>query len=312
MPTATETAMAETRFRAMGSDAHVLVCGPRPESLLEQARQRVDELERRWSRFLPASEVGRLNAAAGSPVLVSEDTFTLIERAVAAWHQTDHRFDPTVLGAMVANGYDRSFESLADRVDQPLDPEPVAPPGCEGIAVDPVTRSVMLPSGLALDLGGIGKGRAADLVVAELLESGADGACVNLGGDVRADGQAPSAAGWVVGIDDPFDSRTNAATVALLHGAVVTSARTRRRWRRDGVDRHHLIDPTTGHPVDSGVAAVSVIGGEAAAAEVLAKVALIAGPAAGPDLLAAGGVAARVTFDDRTHVHIGNWEDYER
>src|SRR6188474_3172238 len=102
---------AERRFRAMGSDVHVVVVGD--PSLLAVATFRVDELERRWSRFRPDSEISRLNAHRGEPVVVSVETFALVERSVRAWRETRGRFDPTVLGDLIRLGYDRPFEAVA-------------------------------------------------------------------------------------------------------------------------------------------------------------------------------------------------------
>src|SRR3954464_4275841 len=100
----------ERRFRAMGSDAHVVVVGPR--HLAEHAELRIADLERRWSRFDARSEVSALNRHAGDPVVVSPETLELVERALDAWRLTGGRFDPTVLGALLRAGYDRSFDEL--------------------------------------------------------------------------------------------------------------------------------------------------------------------------------------------------------
>ena len=102
---------SEARFRAMGTDVHLAVLGEDP-TLLDQARQRIEELEARWSRFRPDSLLSRINAAAGQPVAVDDETFDLITTAIGAWHGTGHRFDPTVLDAVVAAGYDRSFDQI--------------------------------------------------------------------------------------------------------------------------------------------------------------------------------------------------------
>jgi len=92
----------------MGTWAHVVIAGGGDRGqALDRARRRIDDLERRWSRFLPDSEVSRLNAGAGRPVLVSPETARLVARAVDAWRLTAGRFDPTVLPALVAAGYDR-------------------------------------------------------------------------------------------------------------------------------------------------------------------------------------------------------------
>src|SRR6266550_4563773 len=95
----------------MGSDGHLIVVGGR-HGLVHRARARIDELERRWSRFLPDSEVSELNRGAGHAVEVSPDTTELVERAVDAWRLSGASFDPTVLGDVLRAGYDRSFDEL--------------------------------------------------------------------------------------------------------------------------------------------------------------------------------------------------------
>ena len=84
----------------MGSKVHVAVVDGMP-GLLDAARNRIAQLERRWSRFIPTSEVSRLAAARGTAVAVSPDTVLLVQRAVLGWRLTDGAFDPTVLGALL-------------------------------------------------------------------------------------------------------------------------------------------------------------------------------------------------------------------
>ena len=243
----TMVAPAELRFRAMGSDAHVLVNGP--PALLQVARDRVEELERRWSRFRPDSEISRLNALAGPPMVVSPETLGLVGRAMEGARVTGGRYDPTVLGDVLRAGYDRTFEELGDGAaggGSPLDR------GWARVVVDAARPSVTLPAGVGLDPGGIGKGYAADLVAEELRAAGAAGVCVNLGGDLRAEGRAPGGGSWVVEIGHPLRPDP-AATVALGHGAVATSSRVRRAWGPAADRRHHLIDPATGAPARNGL-----------------------------------------------------------
>ena len=208
---------------------------------------------------------------------------------------TRGRFDPTVLGCLVNAGYDRTFSEV------PADGPPVAPappaPGCGEIRLWPLIPGVALPAGVQLDLGGIGKGYAADIVAIELLEAGAGGVCVNVGGDLRVAGEPPSGGAWVVAVDDPFQPGRDLLHLALHSGAVATTTRLKRRWRRGGRDVHHVIDPASGEPASSGVAAVSVVAGEAWRAEALAKAAFLAGPADGARFLAENGVTGLVVDD---------------
>jgi hypothetical protein len=104
---------AESRFRAMGSDVHVVLVGGSLQ-LLEEAREMIERLEGMWSRFRPDSEISRLNDLTGVPVPVSAETVALVQRAVDGARISEGRFDPTVLGAVIRSGYDRSFELLND------------------------------------------------------------------------------------------------------------------------------------------------------------------------------------------------------
>src|SRR5207244_11191700 len=114
--------------------------------------------------------------------------------------------------------------------------------GCTDIAVD--GREVRLPAGTGFDPGGIGKGLAADMVVAEATASGAAGVCVNLGGDLRVTGLDPTDAAWTVAVEHPL-AATPLAYLGLRDGAVATSTTLRRRWQVEGQPRHHPLDPLT-------------------------------------------------------------------
>jgi len=263
-------AVVELRFRAMGSDAHVIVVGG-PSSLAEQGHGRIRDLEARWSRFVPTSEVSALTDGAGRFMAVSPDTSLLIQRSIEAWHLTGGAFDPTMLGALMRAGYDRSFEDIGLGASEPASPLMA---GC--LDIEMVGDTVRLPFGVGFDAGGIGKGLAADLVAQELMAAGALGVCVNLGGDVRLAGEGPNGSGWTVSIEQPGYSET-LAMVGLTNGAVATSTTARRRWMQDGQSRHHLIDPATGEPSQSDITQVSVIANEAWRAEVLAKAVLLRG-----------------------------------
>lgn len=283
-------------FHAMGTDVEVIVVDG-PDGAAADAQRQIDALEARWSRFLPDSELSRLNAAAGAPAVVSRLTFDLVQRAVGAWRLTNGRFDPTVLPSLEAAGYDRTFEDVARDAPDRVDATRPAP-GCGGIELDPVVRAVRLPPGVRLDLGGIGKGYAADLVARELRGAGAAGVCVNLGGDLLVAGEPPDGApAWVVAVDDPSGADRFGA-LALLQGGVATSTRLRRAWRRAGRDLHHLLDPASGEPAAGGLASVTVLAAEAWWAEVLAKAAFVAGPSDGARLVVEHGATGLLVHDD--------------
>ena len=261
------------RFAAMGTTVEITVVGGAP-SLLTIARGRVRDLEGRWSRFLPDSDVSRLNAADGAPTRVSPETITLVGAGRDAALLTDGRFDPLLLDAVEAIGYRQTFASL----DRPVaGPPPVRRHGgAADIVIDPDARTVSLPAGTRFDPGGIGKGLAADLVADELRSFGAAGVCVNVGGDLRVAGAAPGAGdAWVIALrDDPGDEPV--AHVAVADGGVATTSRSRRRWTTaDGIERHHVIDPATGRSARTPVLHATAIAADAWRAEVLSTVAFL-------------------------------------
>lgn len=252
----------------MGTDVHLVVHGP--IELVEVAREAIEDLERRWSRFLPDSEVSALNRQAGRWVAVSPPTLELVDRALEGWRATDGAYDPTVLGDVVRAGYDRSFDEIVDVADAPT-----STLHCDaaGIALDREAAAIRLPEGVGFDPGGVGKGFAADLVADQISAEGAAGVLVNIGGDLRAVGHGPRGDDWTVDVD-PADTGLPLARVALHQGGLATSTVLRRRWRVGGRPAHHVIDPRTGTPSDAGVVAATVLARCGWQAEVLAKAAL--------------------------------------
>jgi thiamine biosynthesis lipoprotein len=262
----------------MGSAAAVVIVGG-SDTVLADVVARVDQLEQRWSRFRPDSEVSRLTAGAGRPVEVGADTIRLVVTAIEAWRESGGAVNPTVLGAVLRAGYDRTLADVF-RDPRPADSQ-LAVVACTDIAIDGST--VTLPAGTGFDPGGIGKGLAADMVVEELLAAGVAGACVSLGGDLRVAGRSPNGEGWTIAIERP-DRTDPVALVGLHDGAVATSTTARRRWTIGTTAAHHLIDPDTGRPSTTDLVQVSAIAGRGWLAETHAKAALLRGSARAFDL----------------------------
>ena len=284
-----DRSVAERRFRAMGSDAHLVIVGA-PDRVADDAERRIDQLERLWSRFIESSEISELNRRAGEDVVVSAETALLVERAIDAWRLTGGGFDPTVLGSVLRAGYDVTFEAMPHDKAASFS-ELIA--GCTDIEID--ERRVRLPGGTGFDPGGIGKGLAADIVLAEILATGAAGACVNLGGDLRVAGESPKGEAWTIAIEHPHIAEP-VALVGLGAGAIATSTTLRRQWNVGGQHRHHLIDPATGEPSDSDLELATVIAGEAWIAEVMAKAVLLRGSRRAFDIVDGSSVQA-LTID---------------
>ncbi len=268
--------MLRRTFKAMGTDVELLLDaepGERADRALDRAEREFERLEQTMSRFRDDSELSRLNRD-GALDDASRDLVRVVELALEAREATGGRFDPTVHDAVVAAGYDRTFDAMAPDAATAHDAPPARCGG--GIHVD--GKRITLEPGSRLDLGGIGKGYAVDRV-AELLA--VVGPClVNAGGDLAVLGGS-----WPVGVTDEI-------TLELTRGGMATSGRDRRRWVRDGEERHHLIDPSTGLPAMDAPLRVTVVAGCAAAAEVAAKAAFLGADVDLPHVL--------VTSDGRT------------
>jgi thiamine biosynthesis lipoprotein len=251
--------MLRRSFRAMGTDVELLLDaepGERADMALDRAEEEFERLEQMMSRFRDDSELSQLNRD-GVLEDASRDLVRVVELALDARDATGGRFDPTVHDAVVAAGYDCTFDAIVS--DAP-EASAAPTPRCGGSVRIDGTRIVLDP-GSHLDLGGIGKGYAVDRV-AELLA--VLGPClVNAGGDLAVRGGS-----WPVGVTDDL-------TLELTHGGIATSGRDRRRWLRGGKERHHLIDPSTGRPAEATPLRVTVVAGSAAAAEVAAKAAFL-------------------------------------
>jgi thiamine biosynthesis lipoprotein len=263
-------------FRAMGTD--VSLYGPDADAFDEAfaAIQRVFETqERRFSRFRDDSELTAVNRLAGRWVPVSSPFERVVRLALDHASATGGLFDPTVLHALMAAGYDRDFDEVLAGARGTLHP-PV--PCGRWTEVQVRQGAVRLPPEVGLDLGGIAKGWTVDLAAAGALEAGLGWAVVAAGGDLTIVGDAP---GLEIPIEDPETPERAMATLRLDQGALATSSIAKRAWGRD---LHHVIDPRTGAPLRSDTVQATVWAPTCAEAEVLATWAVLRGPDAASQL----------------------------
>jgi FAD:protein FMN transferase len=247
------------------------------------------EIDRRLSRFDPGSDLSRLNADPRGSVPAGALLRAAVAAALRAASSTCGLVDPTLLGALHGAGYresrahvepsslQRALDSARPR--RPAHPHPAA--AWRAVEVDDDAGVIRRPPGLELDLGGSVKGWAADLVAARLERHGR--CVVDCGGDLRV--VAGRGAPWEVRVRHPLTGGV-AHTLRVRAGGVATSGIDARLWERPGGDfAHHLIDPATGSPAWTGLAAATALAPTALEAEALAKAALLSGPAAGRRLL---------------------------
>ncbi len=239
--------------------------------ILSSIPAQVESIEARLSRFRPDSELMRFNVRAGEWVMVSDTLFANLSAAKHAARLTDGGFNPLVLPALIANGYDRTFAELT----QPSSTQTIPAADWREIELRPQTREVRIPSGSAVDLGGSAKGWTAERVADALVVHGA--CLVNFGGDLVARGAPQDQLGWQVNIADPLGDAP-LGSVWLRDASLVTSGVDFRRWiTQDGTPRHHIIDPRTGRSATTDVLTVTVHHPHAVTAEAYAKTVLLRG-----------------------------------
>ena len=264
--------MQRRSFHAMGTEVELLLdVEPDAEgdAALDRAEHEFERLEQLLSRFRADSELSTLNRLGA--IEAGDDLFTVTSLALEARERTGGLFDPTVHDALVAAGYDRTFDEL------PADGPPGGPRACGG-GVHVEGQRIRLDPGFRLDLGGIAKGYAVDRA-ADLLRDA--GPClVNAGGDLAARDRP-----WPVGVE----TADGQITLALENGAIATSGTDRRRWRRGPTEAHHLIDPSLGLPAASDYLRVTVVAATATEAEVLAKAVFLGAPVEVPAVLVTTG-----------------------
>jgi FAD:protein FMN transferase len=233
------------------------------------------ERERTFSRFLPGSELNRVNAAAGRLVQVSASFGEMLSLALAAARETEGLVDPTLGSALVAAGYDADFAMLRDDGET----RRAGAPG-NWRSVRLIGRCVLTPRDVVLDLNGVVKGQTVDDSLALLTGEG----FVSAGGDLATRG------GTVVALP-------GGGSVHLVSGALATSGTDRRRWTQGGQTQHHLIDATTGKPSTSPWQQVTACARTCVGADTAAKAALLLGER-GPQWLDAAQIPARFVAQD--------------
>ncbi len=274
--------MEQIDFRAMGSAMRGVLDAPRKPAreALIQLPNWFEVWEQSMSRFRPDSELNKLNSQAGMPVRVSRDLMDVVMASLDAARATEGLVDPTLKDAMLAIGYDRSFEMLVSE-GAGMAPAPTPAAGTNGagwwdIHCDPELSLVHLPAGVHLDLGGVGKGWAADRAAERLSVHGP--VLVDAGGDIAVSSPPNRSQGWPVAVTDPRNPDGEPlAILKLSSGGVATSGRDFRHWTRDGVPQHHILNPQTRRPATTDVLTATVIAPSALEAEAAAKTVLIQG-----------------------------------
>ena len=242
----------------------------------------IHRLEELLSTWIPTSELSRVNAAAGSAAIpVSPETLEIVQDSLLAAELTDGGFNIAIGPAVEA-------WSVTERQHVPTEVElqqliPLV--DLHGIHVDISKQTVSLDrAGMRIDIGGIGKGYAADRAVEVMRKAGAAAGVVALSGDLKAFGQLPDGHGFPVGIQHPRNEGAVLAWIDLQDEAISTAGDYERSFERNGVRYHHILDPRTLQPA-RGCQSVTVIAREGVWADGLDTGIFVMGPERGMELV---------------------------
>ena len=258
---------------------------------LDAAAERIREIDEKMSAYNPKSEIYKINnAPSGAAVKVSEETYKLLSRALEFSRITDGIFDITLkpLTDLWGIGTENAKVPTEYEIGEAL-----SKTGWESIELSEDDCSVTLKKeGMALDLGAIAKGYAADEAARVLEEAGIKNACLDLGGNIYAIGKMPlgffdmikfgsRTRSFAIGIQSPDEPRGSAEkVVSIENGCVVTSGDYERYFEENGVRYHHIFDPRTGRPAESEARSVTILAQDATAADALSTVFFILGDSA--------------------------------
>lgn len=263
-----EVSISNTGF-LMGTVIDIKLFDTTDNAIMNDAFDIIKDIENKMSLNIAGSEINRINEGSGiAPVPVSNETYEVVQKGLKYSSISQGSFDITI-GPLV-----KLWGIGTDNARVPSDQEikdAKTLVGYEMVDVNDSAKSVYLQRrGMLLDLGGVAKGYAADMISDYLKSQGIKRAIINLGGNVMAVGSKSADAPWKIGVQNPFDSRGSyIGTVSVSDSTVVTSGIYERYFESEGKVYHHILSPFTGYPVDNGLSSVTIIARSSADADAL-------------------------------------------
>ena len=249
---------ASAQIFAMDTVMEIAAFGPQAEEAVSETESQIQELEKQLSRTLPDSDVSRINRNGTTPTTgIAAGTWALLEAALEYRDATDGAFDITIAPVMDAWGFTGDSFRVPEQAELDALLRRVSSGEIQMQAES--TESVALGEGQAIDLGGIAKGYTSDLVEQTFRANGVESGKISLGGNVFVLGTKPDGSDWRVGIKDPQNEEALAVILPLRDAYAITSGGYERYFEENGKIYHHIIDPATGYPADSGLLSVTVV-----------------------------------------------------
>ena len=243
------------------------------DAVIELSRSEIYRLESLFDANSETSDIGRINRSRSEPVEVSDDTVSVLKQAAAVSALSEGSFNCFVRPLVELWGFSDNSPSLPDNGDilalLPV-PDPTSVLEISG-------NRVSIPEGTGVDLGGIAKGYCSDRLSGIIRSCGVRSALLSLGGNIMAVGQKTDGTPWKIGIRDPENETSVIGIVSVTDRAVITSGSYQRRFEDHGTVYHHILDPETGYPSESGLVSVTVVSKYGTSADALSTALFVLG-----------------------------------
>ncbi len=257
---------------AMNTYITLTAYGEKAGTALDEAEDRIKNLESLLSATDENSEIYAVNHSGGTPVRLSSDTERILSFALDMAQKTNGALEPTIYPVLTAWGFTTESYQIPTRekINQLLQ-------SVDFHRVQIKNHSLALPDGMQLDLGAVAKGYTGDEIANLLKNSGVTSAIINLGGNVQTIGTRPDGSMWRVGLKAP-DADGHIGILEVSDCAVITSGGYQKYFiGEDGKQYHHIIDPATGRPAESGLVFVTIIGKEGKLCDALSTALFVMG-----------------------------------
>ncbi|MFC4094477.1 FAD:protein FMN transferase [Euzebyella saccharophila] len=268
---------------------------------IDEAAAEIERIEALISSWNPDSETSFINQNAGiKPVKVSQELFSLIERAVQVSQLTDGAFDITYASLDNIWKFDGTMKEMpsADVVKSSI-----SKVGYRHIVLDAKQQTVYLAKkGMKISFGAIGKGYAADKAKELLVSKQVVGGIINAAGDLTTWGTKANGEKWLIGIANPLSAERIFSWLPVVESSVATSGNYEKHFFHEGVKYSHIIDPRSGYPT-SGVNSVTVFAKTAEMCDALATAIYILGKDEGLELISQLGGIEVVLIDSENKVY---------
>ena len=250
-------------------------CTGDPESILTQCMNMCDHYEKLFDKDIPESDIARINSGKAQTLQVDADTADLIVKALTYSSLSDGRFDITINPVSALWDFHEGNEKIPDEAALA---DAISHVDHNNIEVDTGSNTVTVKAdGTSIDVGGAAKGYIADRIAEYLSTCPVSGAIINIGGDIKLIGTKADGSLFNIGIKDPSDPASCISSVFLSDMAVATSGTYERSFYKDDTFYHHILDVTSGYPVDTDVTSVTIITDSAVASDCLCTVCIILG-----------------------------------